>query len=331
MQKAKEYYVEAFRLNPLDADAAYGLATAEARLEELYQSFHPGKKDSPYSPLPYFEKVVQLRPNGISYNYAFAGFLHKKEKNKELLAVIHKLAYIYPHIYYYLKEEAFWSAPVKAACISGLLKAARKKISPRKTHTILSLIMAEEKQWQSAISHYEKALKYKSSHNVSNDYMWLGSLYLKNRQPEDAKTSFIQALNISRFRERDLERIYNSYKNEGFLEELCRFYQQAQPVISSSKAEIMTGRCLIDMKQYQQARQILIELNKREPAAAAYYWLARIAEAEKDWDSMELAIQKATVLDPENRHYHNKFSSVLRRLKKFERAEKEAALASKAK
>ncbi|MCP4105064.1 MAG: tetratricopeptide repeat protein [Desulfobacteraceae bacterium] len=331
VKKAKEYYAEAFRLNPLDAEAVYGLATADARLEELYQCFHPGKKDSPYSPLSYFEKAVQLRPNGISYNYGLAGFLHKKEKSKELLTVIHKLAYIYPCAYHYLKKEDFWSDSVKTAYISGLMKADMEKISPRETHTILSLIMTEEKQWPSALFHCENALKYKSFLNLSNDYMKLGSLYLKNRQLEKAKTSFIRALNISRSRQRDLERIYIAYKNDGFLEELCRFYQQAQSVILFFKAEIMTVRCLIDMKQYEQAREILIALNRREPAAEAYYWLARIAEAEKDWDRMELAIQKATVLDPENRHYHSKFSYALRRQKKFEKAEKEAALASKPK
>ncbi|MCP4351479.1 MAG: tetratricopeptide repeat protein [Desulfobacterales bacterium] len=330
-KKAKEYYAEAFRLNPLDAEAVYGLATADARLEELYHSLHPGKKDSPYSPLPYFKKAVQLRPNGILYNYELARFLHKKEKSKELPSVIHKLAYIYPRTYYYLKKEDFWSDSVKTAYLRGLMKAAREKISPRETHTILSLMMAEEKQWPSALSHYEKAIKHKSFRNISGNYIRLGSLYLKNRQFEKAKTSFVQALNMSRSRQRDSERIYIIYKNEGFLEEVCQFYQQAHPVILSSKAKIMTARCLIDMKQYEQARQILIKLNRREPAAAAYYWLARIAEAEKDWDSMELAIQKATVLDPENRHYHNKFSYVLRRQKKFERAEKEAALASKPK
>jgi len=47
----------------------------------------------------------------------------------------------------------------------------------------------------------------------------------------------------------------------------------------------------------------------------------------KDWDSMELAIQKATVLDPENSRYHLIFSKVLKRLMKLERAEKEAGLA----
>ena len=78
---------------------------------------------------------------------------------------------------------------------------------------------------------------------------------------------------------------------------------------------------------YHQAQRILKELNQERPTAEACYWLARIAEKKKDWDSMELAIQKATVLDPENSRYHLIFSKVLKRLMKLERAEKEAGLA----
>jgi len=44
---------------------------------------------------------------------------------------------------------------------------------------------------------------------------------------------------------------------------------------------------------------------------------------------MELAIQKATVLDPTNSKYHLLFSRVLERLGKLDRAEREAGLAIK--
>ena len=93
--------------------------------------------------------------------------------------------------------------------------------------------------------------------------------------------------------------------------------------------DILMARCLIDLKQYEQARRTLKDLNQREPTAEAYYWLARIAETEKDWDSMELTIQKATLLDPTNSRYRLTFSQVLARLKKLNRAEKEASLAIK--
>lgn len=328
-KKSRDYYLKAFQINPLDAEAAYGLAMGEARLEQLYHYLRPGKKGSPYAPLPYFRQAVQLRPNGILYNYSLACYLYKKEKNEEFISAIHKLVYIYPYAYYSLKKEDFWSPSVRSACKSGLMEAAREKIIPRAAHTILSLMMAEDKEWPAAISHYQEALKYKTYKNRSEDYIYLGRLYLINRQPEQAETSFFRALDLSRSREQDLKKLYSVYKNAGYPEELLLFYQKADRRFTlSSQVEILISRCLIELKQYQQARQILTGLNKKEPNPEAYYWLARIAEAEKDWDTMELAIQRATVLDPENRNYHHVFSYVLKQLKKYDRAEKEAALAS---
>jgi tetratricopeptide (TPR) repeat protein len=72
-----------------------------------------------------------------------------------------------------------------------------------------------------------------------------------------------------------------------------------------------------------------MDLNREEPSAKAYYWMARIAEIEKNWDHLELSIQKATILDPGNSHYYLIFSKVLQRLKKLNRAKKAANLAIK--
>jgi len=91
--------------------------------------------------------------------------------------------------------------------------------------------------------------------------------------------------------------------------------------------DILLARTLIDLKQYNHARRLLEETNLKQPSAEAWYWLARIAEAEQDWNAMELAIQKATVLDPGNSRYHLIFSQVLKRRNKLERAEREASLA----
>ena len=85
----------------------------------------------------------------------------------------------------------------------------------------------------------------------------------------------------------------------------------------------------MDLGQHDRARQILNELNAKEPNAVAHYWLYRMAQKQGDWDQMELSIQKATVVDPKNSHYHLLFFQVLNRVNKLDRAEKEAGLAIK--
>ena len=328
--KAKGSYLKAGRLNPLDAETAYGLARQEARLEKLYRHLYPEKRNNPYQALPYFEKTIRLRPNAIRYRYAMARYLYNGEKTDQLLPTISTLARIYPPSYHYVKKEPFWSPRVKEAVKQGIEQAFEQGISKRQAHKAMSSLLADEGDWTGAISHYIQALRYQAVSNSAGDYIHLGRLYLSNGGLEEAEESFLKALDLSGSKEKDLEGLYWVYKNEGFMEELYRFYQQASRRFDLSyRMDILLARSLTDLKRYNKARRILTQLNQKEPTAEAYYWLARIAQIEKDWDGMELAIQKATVLEPENSQYHLLFSRLLKGVNKLERAEKEAGLAIK--
>ena len=329
-RKSRESYREAAAINPLDAQAAYGIARAEVRLAELYRYAHPENKDTPHKPGLYFEEAIRLRPNGILYRYAYARYLHQNGRNHELTSAIRELARIYPPSYNYFRKEAFWSSPVKEACKEGLEEAVKEKISPRSARMALSSMAARDQQWPAAILRYKEALRYKAFDNKPGNYIHLGGLYLKNGQFEEARTRFFRALNMSRSRDKEMARLYHLYRSQKQSERFERFYRDAdRTLILPIGAEILLARTLMDLKQYNQARRILTERVQKRPDAAAYYWLARIAQAEKDWDAMELAIQKATVLEPENSGYHRLFSQALKRKKKFKRAAREAELARK--
>ena len=329
-RKAKDYYLKSFQLNPLDAETAYGLARGEARLERIYQYFHPEKKDNPYQPLPWFKQAISLNPNGVLNHYVMARYLYRHDKEEELLSVVCAMARIYPSVYWYLKKEPFWGPPVKEAFKTGLQQAIEKNTSNRDAHKVMSYLLAGEEDWSGAILHYSQALKYRANQNNTGDYIHLGRLYLNNGQFEKAEASFFKGLDISRTKEKDLERLYHIYKKDNYTEKLYQFYRQVSHRFTlSSRMNILMARSLIDLKRYYQAQQVLIDLNQNEPTAEAYYWLARIAKAEEDWDNMELAIQKATVLDPTNSEYHLLFSRVLKRLRKLDRAEREVGLAIK--
>jgi len=322
MEKAKQAYLEAALLNPLEVEIAYGLAKTEWRLKHLYQNLYPEDASNPYHPGPYFENTLRLRPNGIFYNYAFARYLYKNGTNDKFLEIIRTLAGIYPSAYNDLKRESFWSPSVKEAVKEGLLKAIEEKSSLRNAHRVLSSLLSDDEEWAEAIGHYRESLLYSRHNNTPEDYIHLGRLYLKNGQTEEAQKSFFDALDRSSAKEKDLEALYSIYKKEGHLDELYRFYQTVnRRYILSSRIQILLARSLMDMQQFDQARQILIDLNRQKPTAEAYYWLARVAEIEKDWDRMELAIQKATVLDPQNSGYWRMFIGLLKRLRRFETAE----------
>jgi tetratricopeptide (TPR) repeat protein len=328
--KAKGFYLEASRLNPLDADTAYGQAREEARLEKLFEYLHPEGRHNPYEALPFFRKAILLRPNGILYRYAMARYLYDHKKTDELLTVVRTLARVYPPAYHYLKGEPLWTSPVREAVKEGIGQAIEEGISRKEAHRSMSFLMAEEEEWRGAIAHYGKALLSQPFDNCAGDYIHLGRLYLKDGDPEGAQEAFFQALELSRSKEGDLEGLYQIYKDEDYSEEFYRFYEQASRRFSLSyQADILLARNLIDLKKYHRARGVIVDLIQKEPTAEAYYWLARIAHIQEDWDGMELAIQKATVLEPANSQYHLLFSEVLKRMRKLDRAEKEATLAIK--
>jgi tetratricopeptide (TPR) repeat protein len=328
IKKAKHSYLQATRYNPLDSEAAYGLARTESRLEQLYHRLYPKKKNNPYTPLPYFEKAIHLRPNGITSNYAMAVYLFRHGNMQTLIPVVRTLAGIYPPAYKHLKKEPLWSPSVKEAVKHGLVDAINNNhILKGHAHKSMSSLLAEDKEWPDAIRHYRKALEGADDKISGNDYIQLGGLYLKNGQIKEAEVSFIKGLYASTPFENALQAIGHIYKNSGHMDEFFAFYQEVtRRFILSPKMHIISARYLIDLKQYHKAKRILLELNRQTPTAEAYYWLARVAQREKDWDQLELNIQKATVLEPSNMNYRRMFYGVLKRLKKHETAEREIDL-----
>ncbi len=327
IKKAKDSYLQATRYNPLDAEIAYGLARTESRLEQIYGRLHPKNKNNPYTPLPYFEKAIHLRPNGITSHYAMAGYLFRHGNMEALIPIVRALARMYPPVYSYLLKEPLWSPSVKEAVKYGLVDAINNHISIVSAHKFLSSLLAQDKEWSNAIVHYRKALELADDKISGKDYIQLGSLYLNNSQIEDAEVCFIKGLYVSTPIEKALHTIGRIYKNSNHMDEFFAFYQEVtQRFILSPKMHIISARYLIDLNQYRKAQRILMDLNQQAPTAEAYYWLARIAEREKDWDQLELNIQKATVLEPSNMNYRRMFYGLLKRLEKHETAEREIGL-----
>ncbi|QTA79242.1 Tetratricopeptide repeat-containing protein [Desulfonema limicola] len=330
LKNSREAYLVSVEKNPLDARVFYGLAVVEYRLERIYARQFPGVGYSPYNALPYFQEAVRLRPESISYNFGLLRYYAKNGHDDKILPIVKNLGVNYPQIYGYLKKETFWSLDLRSAYIQGLEQSIAKDINPRDAHTRISALMAEDENWEKAIEHYKKALLYKDFQNNYYNYIHLTSLYLKAGRFKKAEQNAVYALDMSPFKEKSLEQLYSIYKQQGFSEEFSSIVQQVREKFPfSSRFEILTARLLFDLKQYEEAKRICENLNKKKPGGPAYYWLYLIAQAQKDKDAMELAIQKATVFDSKNSHYHYLFSNLLKQLKKYESAENAADMAVK--
>lgn len=326
--KSKQACSKAAALNPLDERSAFCLALAEIRLEFLYAQLHPDRTDNPYHPLPYFRQAIRLRPNSISNHYTLARYLYQRKQTEELPEVVTTLTRIYPSIYNRLKKEDFWSPAVREAAKKGIKQAIEQRTDLRNAHGIFSSILVEENDWAGAISQLQKASVHQAFFNSSSHYSHLGRLFLENGQVEEAEKAFIEALYQSDNPAKDLEGFLGTFVKMGFFEELPDFYEEVKNRFSvSGQMDVLLARSLFHGGMVDQARSILNEKNRKDPSAEAYYWLARIADQEKDMGAMETAIGQATLLDPRNSRYHLLFSQTLARMDKRVRAEKEAGLA----
>jgi tetratricopeptide (TPR) repeat protein len=327
-RKSKDAYLRAREISPLDASSAYGLARTESRLEDLYRRGNPGDTDIPYDPMPYFAEAIRLSPNDVRAYYALARYLHRQQRTDELLETIRKMGRIYPLSYPSVTKEAFWGPLFKDAFRSGLEDAVREGISPRSAHEALSALLAEDEKWTEAIIHSRQALESQGGRKAAKDLFHLGRLYLKNGQLVEAESAFLKGMQLSRNVDKDLEGLHRLYQREGHSKDIQSLHREVGRRFSlSPQTDILLARALMDLKQFREARQILETMTRSRPSAETYYWLARVGEKEQDWDAMELAIQKATVLDPANTRYHQVFAGLLKRLGKYQQAEEALGLA----
>jgi Tfp pilus assembly protein PilF len=326
--KARKAYSEANQLNPLDAAAVIGLAKAEGRLQQLYPYLYPASPSNPYDPLPYFVSAIKLKPNGIQYHFALARYLYQTGREQELLQTAQSLSRMFPGVYDLLKREPLWSADVQAAVKKGLQEAIEEKIAVKEAHRSLSYALADEQNWSEATYHFKEALSYQREIS-DRDYIQLGRLYLNDDLTEESIVSFIKALTISPDKEKSLGAITNIFDNRNHQNAFSSLYSEIDThFFLSPEMHIIAAKKFLDLKQLDKARHILIAVNEMRPDAAAYYWLARIAETEKDWDAMEINIQKATVLEPTNQHYRNVFLQLRKRLGKDKGGAKKIRLES---
>ena len=214
------------------------------------------------------------------------------------------------------------------AFAEGLHEAVDNNFTKRQAHLAISSILARQENWTDAADHYQQAMRVEQHRNTSQNSYQLGRLLLHSNQIDQANAAIFQGLAASQTREKDLESLYYIFKNTVSPDIQLTFYRKVQERYSlSSRLEMLMARTLVDTKQFDEARSLLNTIAINEDQAEPWYLLAKIAEQEKNWDQMELAIQKAVVRDPDNSGYRMKFSQSLARQKKYAPAEQEATKA----
>ncbi len=302
---------------------SYWLTRTEQALEKSYAWLYKGRQN-PYNAYAFYQKVLPLRPSGITVRYSYARYLYYKKFNDQIPGLVQYMMEIHPPSYYHLKKEPFYNKELIPYIENGLNSAIKKDILTRDALRALSDIYLVQKDFEKAISYYRELLDCKPSLNSSGNYIHLGSLYLKSRQFKESYKIFeniiFKAENSS-----IINNIYRRFKSEKLFLEFLNFYSLIQNHnLSNQDIEMAVARCWLDMGHPQFAKARLIQINADKPHAPAYYLLAQIAQKEKNWSQMERAVQKATRLDQDNAGYHYLFSQALNYQNKYAHAEEAA-------
>jgi len=330
MLKAEHHYLAAMQLNPYDTDTVYNLALVAIQLESADIRLNRQKNPDSYKIRTYFDLAIRLNPNQTHHRYALIHYLYSRNQTQPFLDAISAMMCINPGIYDYLKKNSFWSPQVQAATIKGLYNGIKANIRPSDAYRALSELYDRDNQRDRAVQSYTKLIALKSSPDKDRfkDYIHLGQLNLKRGRPQLAAKNFLAALDLSANRDDTLEQIYQVYQRERCQSQYGWLHLNLEnDYLDHVRTQIIYARSFFDHKNYAKSKQILDKIINQQPVAQAYYYLARIAEIEKDWFAMERAIMKATALDPANIRYIQTLYSVHWQMDKLDILESELSKA----
>jgi len=321
-KKSHEFLAKAVAHDPLSYRTVFWYAKVTDKLALLHPYLNPGGAAITYDALPLFKKAADLRPSGITVRYELANYFHRHQMPYDLHQVVKNIGAIYPTAHGYLQKQVWFDPDVRAVFRQGCLMALANDTTPRQTLSILSSMAMADGDVDTAIDYYEKSMAYQTHTNTAHTYRYLAGLYLKQGQVDKSFDLFLKALGRSGDLEKEYTAIYNQFRAEKLFDEFINFARHvAEERRHSPVGDMIMVRCFMDMGQLEVAKARLERMIARKPTADAWYLLAILAEKEKDWDAMEIASQRATVLDSHNSHYHYYFCRALQRKKKHDQAE----------
>lgn len=313
-EKARDHFLKAVALNPYDIKPAKGLAEITFLLEKAWHSLYP-EKENPYNALPCYQILSKLRPAGITVHYMMARYYYFKGMNEALTGAVAQIVFLCPNdaVNGHLQKEDFYSSQLDQAVVQGVSKAIVEKKSFRKACLVMARLAEKNGDVSQALEYQQKGMVITAHRNSLWDYIRLGRFFLEAGDNKAAYKTFEKALDESNNLNDSFKRIYHTFHrlkaDKAFIEfavSLGKKRKKMPGIVS-----LQVARTRIGLGLYEPARIGLIHMIEANPDPEAYYLMAVMAEKQEQWDDMELNIQKATVLNPDECRYYNKFAKAL--------------------
>lgn len=315
LESAQAHLKAAVSIVPHDILAIKGLTVVTDRLEKRFAQLFP-ENPNPHTPLPLFQKILKRDPNGLHTHYMVARYFSRKGFDRELETVVEQIAFIAPDkaVTRRFASEPFYSKALQPGIVRGLNRALHGRWK-RSALFALSTLAAGEEDFFQAVTFYRQGMRNKTYKNRAGNYLRMGELLFLNHQEKEAFASFSRGMALTRNSQKSVNRIYRFFKvrnqDETFLAFAGKTWTDTSMPIPVA---LCIARARMNLGYYELARAGLLTLifNKKEDDRV-YSLLAAVSEVEKNWGQMELDIQRATVLDPENCRYYHSFAKALAR------------------
>ena len=337
LKNAETFFRAALRLQPLDVEAQTGLARTVAALQRGFAWFAPGQ-DNPYQAVPEFEKLLRLRPNGIEAHMLFIHYLNATgQDDKRLLELAGDLAAIDPQSASDLKRDLGmrrdWRDRLEPALAKGLRIAVAENNQSAAAYRNLSQLAESHGDMAMAIDHLSRAVALGLADSGDKsalvwDYCRLANLYLRQndmvagQEPEqEASEAAMKALRLSANRNQTLRDLWWIYQEAHRFRSFLSLLTQAEASIQlPDSRRILQAACLTELGNTAAAQSALLLVKNPDYQAEALRSFANLAQRDKNWDAMELAAQRATVINPKNSDNFYLFAQALRPQKKYRQA-----------
>lgn len=318
LESADKAYSDAIVIQPLDVLAYTGLARTREPLERLYPFVKKVELDRPV--IPVFEQLASLMPTNMFSITLQTKYFYSRNLQNQLDEVVAQSITMFPSLYYQLIRQPFYSRSMDEMIKASLLAAVDDSARPEAAYSALSVVFEKEGDIEKALHYYHQVISATENRIHKNHYLRLGKLYIRAKNYDEANLTFSKSLS-GRNIDKTLDQIYRSYSSQKLYKEFLAFSKQKMGTNNTEYIELLIAQALIALEEYEFARSHLIRIKNRKYLAESFYLQARIAEKNKDWDTMELKSQRATVLKPGESKYYSIFSQALQRQGKLPQAE----------